>query len=61
MTTTRPDRISELASRARAGEPGAAERLFPLLYEELRVLAGSVFRAQRSAGTLQPTALVHEA
>jgi RNA polymerase sigma factor (TIGR02999 family) len=61
MTAVRPDRLSELLARARAGEPGAAEKLFPLLYEELRVLAGSFFRAQGSGGTLQPTALVHEA
>jgi RNA polymerase sigma-70 factor, ECF subfamily len=40
------------------GEP--AERLFGLLYAELRSLAQSYFRRQPSGQTLQPTALVHE-
>lgn len=41
--------------------PGAAERLMPLVYEELRALAGSFFALQPADHTLQPTALVHEA
>ncbi len=44
-----------------AGDPAAAERLLPLVYQELRALAGGVFRGQRADQTLQPTALVHEA
>jgi len=43
------------------GESGAAQQLLPLVYEELRVLASSYFRAEPSDHTLQPTALVHEA
>lgn len=43
------------------GQAGAAERLLPLVYEELRALASSYFARQRSSHTLQPTALVHEA
>ena len=43
------------------GEPGVAQELLPLVYEELRRLAAARM-AQESAGhTLQPTALVHEA
>lgn len=60
MTTSRSDEVADLIARARLGEHAAAERLFPLLYEELRALASSFFHARRS-GTLQPTALVHEA
>ena len=48
--------LSELNER-----PGAAERLMPLVYEELRALARSFFAAQPADHTLQPTALVHEA
>ena len=33
----------------------------PLVYDELRRLAGSYLRQERSDHTLQPTALVHEA
>jgi hypothetical protein len=45
----------------RSGDPGAVERLLPLVYGELRNLAGGIFRGQRQQQTLQPTALVHEA
>ncbi len=43
------------------GDQHAADRLMPLVYEELRALADSYFRRQASGLTLQPTALVHEA
>lgn len=43
------------------GRPGAAEQLLPLVYDELRALAGSFFARQPAGHTLQPTALVHEA
>jgi RNA polymerase sigma factor (TIGR02999 family) len=48
--------LSELSER-----PGAASRLMPLVYGELRALAGRFFAAQPVGHTLQPTALVHEA
>jgi RNA polymerase sigma-70 factor, ECF subfamily len=41
--------------------PDAAERLVPLLYAELRAIAGRHMRGERAGHTLQPTALVHEA
>ena len=43
------------------GDAGAAERLMPLVYEELRRLARSYLRRERSDHTLQTTALVNEA
>ncbi|MBC7771325.1 MAG: sigma-70 family RNA polymerase sigma factor [Pyrinomonadaceae bacterium] len=43
------------------GDQAAAARLLPLIYSELRGLAGGYFRAQAADHTLQPTALVHEA
>jgi len=39
----------------------ALDRLTPMVYDELRRLATSCLRSQRSDHTLQPTALVHEA
>jgi RNA polymerase sigma factor (TIGR02999 family) len=42
------------------GDASAADRLLPLVYDNLRALAGSAFRAVRSDHTLQPTALVNE-
>lgn len=43
------------------GEPDAASRLLPLVYDQLRALAGSYMQRERPDHTLQPTALVHEA
>lgn len=43
------------------GERDAAERLFPVVYAELRSLAGKYLMRQPSDHTLQSTALVHEA
>jgi RNA polymerase sigma factor (TIGR02999 family) len=43
------------------GDPRAAERLFPLVYEELRKLAAQKLAQEKPGQTLQATALVHEA
>ncbi|MEQ8316079.1 MAG: ECF-type sigma factor [Phycisphaerales bacterium] len=40
---------------------GAADAMFPVVYDQLRALAGSYFRGQRAGHTLTPTVLVHEA
>ena len=52
---------SRLLSRAAAGDEKAASRLLPLVYDELRRLAGGYLRRERPGQTLQATALVHEA
>jgi RNA polymerase sigma factor (TIGR02999 family) len=51
-------RILEAVSQ---GEPGAADRLLPLVYEELRNLAAARLAREKPGQTLQATALVHEA
>jgi len=43
------------------GDDKAASKVIPLVYDELRRLAGGYMRRERSDHTLQPTALVHEA
>jgi len=43
------------------GDQAALERLMPLVYDELRRLAGNYLRRERGSHTLQPTALVNEA
>lgn len=50
-----------LLDRAAAGSRSAADEALALVYDELRALAGSLFRDQSARITLQPTALVHEA
>jgi RNA polymerase sigma factor (TIGR02999 family) len=44
-----------------AGDKRALDKLMPLVYAELKRLAGSQLRREREGNTLQPTALVHEA
>jgi RNA polymerase sigma factor (TIGR02999 family) len=51
--------ITELLARAAAGEGGARERLYTLLYAELQRLARSHL-AQAGPITLDPSAIVHE-
>ena len=43
------------------GDPQAAERLLPLVYDELRKLAARKLTAEKPGQTLQATALVHDA
>ncbi len=45
----------------RRGDKNALGKLMPLVYNELRRLAGHYMRAERPGHTLQPTAVVHEA
>lgn len=54
-------RITELLADWRAGNQQAFDKLFTLVYEELRRLASGYMRRERSDHTLQTTALVHEA
>lgn len=56
-----PEDITQLLSRAAEGDTDAASALLPLVYEELRALAGSYLASERPDHTLQPTAIVHEA
>ncbi|NUQ11385.1 MAG: sigma-70 family RNA polymerase sigma factor [Gemmatimonadaceae bacterium] len=61
MTEHRADEVTQLLNAAGAGEPGALDRVLPLVYQELRQLAEGYFRSERPDHTLQTTALVHEA
>jgi RNA polymerase sigma factor (TIGR02999 family) len=55
------ERVTVLLDEIRAGDSSAADRLAPLVYDEMRVLAGHLFGPADSSRTLQATALVHEA
>jgi len=63
LKVTEPDRqqLTTILKRASAGDESAVNRLMPLVYDELRALAESYLRRERSGHTLQATALVHEA
>jgi RNA polymerase sigma factor (TIGR02999 family) len=53
--------VTEVLDSVCRGEEDAAKRLFPLIYDELRLLAASYLDRESPGQTLQPTALVHEA
>ena len=58
---TSPHEITRLLADWSSGDRQALERLTPLVYDELRRLAGHYLRRERPGHTLQSTALVHEA
>src|SRR4051812_13110560 len=53
--------VIRILSQIEQGDPQAAEKLLPLVYEELRKLAAAKLAQENLGQTLQPTALVHEA
>jgi RNA polymerase sigma factor (TIGR02999 family) len=55
------DEARRLISVVERGDPQAAERLLPLVYDELRELASRRLGREAPGQTLQATALVHEA
>ena len=56
-----PSDVTQLLLDWSRGDRTALDRLMPLVYAELRALAGRSLRHERSGHTLQGTALVHEA
>lgn len=56
-----PEGITQLLAKWSSGDEAALEELMPLVYDELRRLAGRYLRRERVGHTLQPTALVNEA
>jgi RNA polymerase sigma factor (TIGR02999 family) len=53
--------VSRILDQIRQGEPAAAEKLLPLVYDELRKLAAAKMVLEKPGQTLEATALVHEA
>jgi RNA polymerase sigma factor (TIGR02999 family) len=55
------EEVTRLLDAAQAGDTRAAADLLPLVYDELRKLAGQRLNQEKPGQTLQGTALVHEA
>ena len=53
--------VTRILSAIEQGDPSAAERLLPLIYDELRALAAQKLSHEKAGQTLEATALVHEA
>ncbi|MBK8268786.1 MAG: sigma-70 family RNA polymerase sigma factor [Planctomycetes bacterium] len=58
MTT---GQVTQVLTELRSGNLHAADKLLPLVYDQLRNLAQRYLSQERAGHTLQPTALVHEA
>jgi len=53
--------VTRILSAIEQGDPHAAEKLLPVVYDELRHLAAQRLANEKPGQTLQATALVHEA
>jgi RNA polymerase sigma factor (TIGR02999 family) len=56
-----PADVTFLLNQMAEGDQEAAQKLYPLIYNELRGIAARYLRRERPNHTLEPTALVHEA
>ncbi len=56
-----PHDVTELLQGLGGGSAEAVDRVFPIVYDELRKLAASRLAGERAGHTLSATALVHEA
>ncbi|TWU44187.1 RNA polymerase sigma factor [Novipirellula aureliae] len=52
--------VTETLAQVAGGDHEAADRLLPLVYDQLHRLAGSMLNHESAGNSLQPTALVHE-
>jgi len=55
------DQVTQLLVQLGSGNRAAVDELTPLVYKELKRIAGGQLRNERPGHTLQATALVHEA
>jgi RNA polymerase sigma factor (TIGR02999 family) len=53
--------VTRILNAIEQGDTGAADKLLPLVYKELRLLAAQKMSQEKPGQTLQATALVHEA
>jgi len=61
MNIPPPNEITDRLIAWGAGDRAAFDQLLPIVYQELRRMAGNYLRRENPGHTLQPTALVHEA
>lgn len=53
--------VTQILSRIESGDPAAADKLLPLVYDELRILAAARLAQESPGQSHQATSLVHEA
>ncbi len=55
------EKVTQLLNQVSGGNRAAVDELTPLVYQELKRIAGGQLKGERPGHTLQATALVHEA
>ncbi len=60
MTTEPAGEVTVLLDRWQEGDPNAMEKLLPIVYKELRRMAGGYLRKEPDGHTMMATDLVHE-
>lgn len=61
MPATAQEQVTQLLGAWRAGDPGALDKLIPLVQPELQRLARRYMSKERPGHTLQTTVLIHDA
>ena len=61
MPSQPTNQVTQLLWDWSRGDKAALDVLLPLVYQELRGIAGRFLKSERTDHTLQPTALIHEA
>lgn len=61
MPTLSPQEVTQLLAAWGNGDKSALDKLYPLVHDELRRIAGRQMKHERAGHTLQATALVNEA
>lgn len=61
MSQTQHTEVTQLLNALRAGDPNAEDRLYPIVYDELRRAAVRMLGNEAAGHTLSPSDLVHEA
>lgn len=61
MSPPNPELVTQLLQQWSSGEKEALDRLIPVVYDQLRKVAGRCLLDERPDHTLRATALVHEA
>ena len=56
-----PEAVTRLLQAWRGGDQAALNGLMPIVYDQLRLIAGNYFKSEAPGHTLQATAVVHEA
>lgn len=61
MASMTPGEVTQLLTDVRNGSPSALDRLLPVVYDELRIIASAYLHQEYQQRTMQTSDLVHDA